>query len=330
MLQLKNAKNVFTLRDAGDVKKISKAAKKARKVVIIGGGAIGIEVASLLREKGKSVAILEVASQLMPGAYDIGLANKVKEILEKKGIKVKLGIQVKEIKKKMVVTSRGNIGFDLVICSCGVRANVELAQKLDCRLGKFGILVNQFCQTSQKGIWAIGDCAQAKSFITKKPIPSQLATTAVLMGKIAGMNIAGKKEKLEGVLNPAVSCFFDYAVGRVGLTEKEAKNEKISVKVASAQSTNQYPSQMSAKPLEIKLVFNQKNSRLIGAQVFGGKKDVGMRINLLSLAISQRLTAEKLSKLNYCAHPEETPLPFAEPMIMAAEQVVDVLRHREV
>ena len=319
---LKN-KNAFTLRSAADARKISRALEKSKRIVVIGGGAIGIEVAALSRERKKDVTILEIAEQLMPGAYDADYAEKVKGILEEKGIRIYLGVKVKEVKKKVIVTSKGNIDYDVILCSCGVRANVDLAKKLNCRLGKFGIVVNQFCQTSQEHVWAAGDCAQVRNLITKKLIPSQLATTAVAMGKIVGMNIVAKKMKFQGVLNPAVSCFFQYAVGRVGLTERAAKKEGLKIKVTQAHSVNQYPSQKTSMPLDVKLIFNKKNNQLVGAQIFGGKKDIGMRINLLSLAISQHLDAGKLAQLNYCAHPEETPLPFAEPIVMAAEGMIN-------
>ncbi len=157
--------------------------------------------------------------------------------------------------------------------------------------------------------------------ITQKVVPSQLATTAVIMGKTVGMNLAGKLVKFQGVLNPAVSSFFENGVGRVGLTEQEAKNEKIQIIVVRAESTDQYPSQKSAQPIEVKLIFKKANKRLIGGQFFGGKKSLGMRINLLSLAIAHHLTAKDLANLNYCAHPEETPLPFKEPIVMASEKV---------
>ncbi len=317
---IKDQKNIFVLRNANDVRKINQAIKRSLRAVIIGGGAIGVEVAALLKQRGLKVTILEIANQLMPGACDTEKAAKVKNVLEKQKINVKLGVTVKEIKKEAIITSQEKIKYDLIICACGVRASTELAEKLGCRLGKFGIKVNQFGQTSVKGIWAAGDCAQVKSLITQKVIPSQLATTAVMTGKIVGMNLAGKKIKFTGVLNPVVSCFFNFGIGRVGLAEKQAIENGLKIITTEAQSMDQYPSQPNTQPIEVKLIFNLKNRQLIGAQLFGGKKSLGMRVNLLSLAIAHRLTADDLSKLNYCAHPELTPLPFMEPIVMAAEE----------
>ncbi len=320
--RIKEFPNIFTLRRASDVRKIKKQLAKAKQVVVIGGGAIGIETAALLQEAKKKVTLLEAAPYLMAGAYDPDYSQKAQEVLEKNKVKVVCNAQIKEIKAKEIVLAKETIKYGLIICACGVRGNVELAKKLGCKIERFGIKINNQCLTTKKDVYAVGDCAQAKSLLTKKPLPSQLATTAVIMGKVAGLSLAGKKACFAGVLNPAVSCFFDKAIGRVGMTEKEAKENKIKIKTASAQATDQYPTQPTVQPIENKLIFDAKTNRLIGAQVFGGKKGVGLRINLLSLAIANKLTAEKLAQLNYCAHPEETPLPFMEPIVMAAEQIL--------
>ncbi len=319
---IEKQKNIFVIRQANDIKKIKKTLKNGSQVVVIGGGAIGIETASLLKQAKAKVTILEIANQLMPGAYDADYAQKVKSTLEKNKIKIKLGIKINKIEEKQIITSVGKIKYDLIICSCGVRANTKLAQSLNCRLGKFGVEINQFGQTSVSNIWAAGDCAQAKDLLTGKAIPSQLATTAVIMGKLVGANLSGQKMKFKGALNPAVSCFFNFGIGRVGLTENSAKTDGIKIKVVKSQSLDQYPSQPTSQTIEVKLIFNQNNQQLIGAQIFGGKKSLGMRINLLSLAIAHHLTANDLSQLNYCAHPETTPLPFMEPVVIASEKVI--------
>lgn len=319
---LKEQKNILTLRQANDLVKIKKAVSKSKKAVVIGGGAIGLEVATMLRRKGLSVTILEVADQLMPGAYDKDYADKIKKVIEDNKIKVKLGVRIQEVNEKEIIIPSEKIKYDFIVCSCGVRPEIELAQKLGCRIDKFGIQINQFGQTSVNDIWAAGDCVQAKDFITGQPIPSRLATTAVLMGKTVAMNLLGKRMTIPKIVNPAVSCFFDFGVGRVGLTKRQAEKSGIKTIIGEAQSTTQYPSQPTAQPIEIKLIFNAGNKRIIGAQLFGGKGSLGMRVNLLSLAITRQLTMNDLAKMNYCAHPEETPLPFMEPIVMAAENAM--------
>ena len=292
-----NLKNVFTLRNSKDVKEIQKSLKKARNIVIIGGGAIGITLASVLKNKKRNISIIELSPNLVFSAYDKEISKKVETVLKKAGIKILTNAKVKEIigdksVKAVVIASNKKIPADLVLLAVGARS------------------------------YAIGDCVQATDLITNKTTPSQLATTAVFQGKVAGINAAGGKAEYPGVVNPAVSLFEGVAVGRVGLTEKQAKANNFKILTGNAKSFNRYTCHSGAKPLEIKLVFDQKTKRILGAQIFGGEEGVSQRINLLSLAIQKKLTAVDLAKLNYCAHPELTPLPFAEPIVMAAEDAL--------
>jgi len=324
-----NLKNVFTLRTSDDVKKIYNQIKKAKNIVIVGGGAIGIELASLLSKK-KNVTIIEILPHLVYGAYDEEFSKIVEKTLKKSGIKILKNEGVKEIKgnKKvefLVTTKSKKIKTDMVLFSTGVRSETKLARDTGIRVGKFGIWIKNTMETSIKDVYACGDCAQAIDFITKKPTSSQLATTAVFQGKVAGANAAGMKNKYDGVVNPAVSAFCGIAIGRVGFTEKQAKENGFKIVTGNSESSTKYPYHPGAKKIKIKLVFDKKTRRILGAQIFGGSEGVSQRINLLSLAIYNRMKIENLMELNYCAHPELTPLPFAEPIVMAAEDAMKKL-----
>jgi len=219
--------------------------RKAKDVVIIGGGAIGIEVSSLLNREKRKVVIIELLPHLVSGSYDEEFSKDIEKILKEKGIKVLTNESAKrflgDVKVRYILTSKGKkIRADLVILSIGVRSNTDLAKDAGLEIGKFGIKVDEYQRTSDKDIYAIGDCAQAIDFITGKPTPSQLATTAVFQGKIAAINIVGGKIKYKGVVNPSVSEIFDLAIGRVGLTEKQAEGNGFKVVVGRANSYNIY------------------------------------------------------------------------------------------
>jgi len=323
----KDLKNVFTLRTSEDVKKIQTSMNVSKNIVIIGGGAIGIELASLLVRNKKNVTIIEILPHLVYGAYDEEFSKTVENTLKGCGVKVLTGESVKEIRGKgkaevIITNSSKRIRADIVLFTTGVRSETKLAKEAGIKIGKFGIWTKDTMETSIKDIYTCGDCAQAIHFITRKPTPSQLATTAVFQGKIAGTNSAGMKNQFRGVVNPAVSTFCEVAIGRAGLTEKQAKEEKFKVVVGEAESFNKYPYHPGAKKLRIKLTFDRKTKRILGAQIFGGQEGVSQRINLLSLAIYNRMKIEDIIKLKYCAHPELTPLPFAEPVVMAAEDAL--------
>ena len=323
----RDLENIFTLRTIKDVKKIRQGLKKAKNIVIVGGGAIGIEVASLLNEKGKNVTIIELLPHLISGAYDKEFSQEAEDALKQCGVKILTNYRVekfsgKEKVKYVVANKNKKIPADLVLLSIGVRSNIDLAKNAGIKIGKFGIGVDKYQETNVKNVYAIGDCAQAIDFITKKPTPSQLATTAVFQAKIAGANIAGKKISYSGVVNASVSAFECLAIGRVGLTEKQARTTGFKISIGWANSYNRYACHPGACPIKVKLIFEEKTKKILGGQIISGEQGVSQRINLLSLAIKKRMTALDLANLNYCANPGLTPLPFAEPIVMAAESVL--------
>ena len=325
-----NLRNVFTLRSPQDVENIGSALKESENISVVGGGAIGVELASVLKEKNKNITLIELLHHPLSRAYDEDYSKKAEELLKKSGVKVMTGKKLKEIKgdekvESLILESGEEVKSELVILAMGVRSDVELAREAGIRIGKFGIETNKKQETSLEGVYACGDCAQAIEFITNKPVPSQLATTAVFQGRVAGINAAGGSAEYDGVVNPAVSVMFNKAIGRVGLTREVCEKEGFEVVTGEASSYTRYPCHPAAKEIDIKLIFDKKSKRLLGAQLFGGEEGISQRVNLLSLAIKNRLTIEQVASLDYCAHPELTPLPFAEPIVMAAEEALKKL-----
>ena len=313
---------VFTLRDGEDVKKISEAASNAKSVIVIGGGAIGIEVASEFKKMGKDVTIIELLDHLMERVYDQEFCEKIEKILTDNGIILKTSTKVQEINDNKVITDKGTFEADLILMSIGVRAETELAKRIGLNVNK-GIVVNDKMETSMKDIYAAGDCAEYVSTIDGKPVPSQIATTAVIEGKIAAMNACGKDISLNGLTNPIASEVFNTPIGRVGFNELDCKNAGIEYVVGKAKSLNMYDSEKNAKPLEVKLLFEKNSKIIIGAEMIGA--NIAERIDLISLAIQKKAIIFDVAKLNYCAHPKLTPLPFMEPIVMAAEDAMTKL-----
>ncbi len=323
----KDLKNVFTLRTPDDVKNIEEAIKEANDIAIIGGGAIGIEIASVFRRKDKNVTLVELLPNLISGAYDKDYSKKAEEVLKKSGVRVITGKKVNELRgdtkvNSLILESGEEIKSELVILAVGVRSELELAKKAGANIGKFGIETNERQETSLEHVYACGDCAQAIDFITKKATPSQLATTAVFQGRVAGINAAGGDSSYAGVLNSAVSVISNIAVGRTGLTEEQAKKEGFELVIGEASSHTRYTCHPGAKKIDVKLIFDKKSKIILGAQLFGGEEGISQRVNTLSLAIKNKLTVQQLAVMDYCAHPELTPLPFAEPIVMAAEEAL--------
>ena len=323
----KDLDNVFTLRSPDDVKNIEVVLKESKNIAVIGGGAIGVELASVLQGEDRNITLVELLPHLISGAYDEDYSKKAEELLSKSEVKVITGKKVKEIKgdkkvQSLILESGEEIKSELVILTIGVRSEIGLAKEAGARIGQFGIETNERQETSLEEVYACGDCAQAIDFTTQKPTPSQLATTAVFQGRVAGINAAGGNAKSDGVVNPAVSVILNKAVGRVGLTEEQGKKEGFTLITGEASSHTRYTCHPNAKEIEVKLIFDRASKRLLGAQLFGGEEGISQRVNLLSLAIKNKLTIKEIANLDYCAHPELTPLPFAEPIVMAAEEAL--------
>jgi len=206
----------------------------------------------------------------------------------------------------------------------GIRINNELAQKAGIAIGETrGIKVNMRMETSVKDIYAAGDCAESISLITQRPTLSQLGTTAVRQGKVAGINAAGGYAIFTGVLGSAVSKMFDFEVGATGLTEFFANRAGIATVTGSITSKTRAEYYPGAQPIRVKIIVEKETQRIIGGQIVGGE-EVTQRINALSFAIQKQMTVRELVKADTCYAPPVSET--WEPMVLAAETALMKLR----
>jgi pyruvate/2-oxoglutarate dehydrogenase complex dihydrolipoamide dehydrogenase (E3) component len=153
--------------------------------------------------------------------------------------------------------------------------------------------------------------------ITGKKELSQLATNGVIQGKIVGKNILGKKEKYQGHTMAMIFQFLGEEFGQVGLNPKKAKLEGIDYVEGVSHSTDIYKDLSGVHNVLVKILFNKKNKRVIGATAYG--KNLVWIINLISFAISKKSTIEDLMKFDYASHPSLSPWPFMDPIVDASE-----------
>jgi NADPH-dependent 2,4-dienoyl-CoA reductase/sulfur reductase-like enzyme len=178
-------------------------------------------------------------------------------------------------------------------------------------------------ETSVKDVYAIGDCAEAIHIVTQKPALPQLGTVAVRQGKVAGINAAGGYSLFTGVLGSAVTRLFDTDVGVTGLTETSAQRAKIETVAGTISSKTKADYYPGALPIKVKLIVEKESQRIIGTQIIGGE-EVTQRINAMSLAIQNQMTALELAKADTAYAP---PLCETwEPLVLAAEMVLMKLR----
>lgn len=208
---------VVAIRRICDVEKINAFLPKVTEAVVIGGGVLGLEAAWELRKSGVSVTVLELAPQLMGRQLDSEGGAFLKMLIEKKGIEVKLNVEIEKIEGQDYVTGvrlgdGSIINGSLVIISAGVRANMSLAEKAGIETDR-AVVVNEYMETSLPDIYACGDCAQYQG------VNYAIWPQAVEMGKVAGANAAGEKKRYEGVAAALTFHGMDtslFAIGDVG------------------------------------------------------------------------------------------------------------------
>ncbi len=317
---------VFALRNLADGMRIRYfiEQQKPKRVVIIGSGYIGLEMAENLKLKDMDVVVIEKLPQVLPN-IDADMAALVQQELEANGCRVKTDSEVESIEGDNKVTavrlaSGQKIVCDLVIVSIGVRPNTAFAVSGGVSPGRTGaIAVNQKMETNLKDVYAAGDCAEAFHTVLGKPVFIPLGTTANKQGRIAGDNASGKFARFHGIVGTAVVKVFKQEIARTGLTLFQAEQAGFactSVSISGHSRAGYYP---GGKKIQVKLVFEKENGRLLGGQLVGGE-GVSKRIDVLATALQQKMTVEELTQLDLSYAP-----PFApvwDPLLIAANQAV--------
>ncbi|MDI6643113.1 MAG: FAD-dependent oxidoreductase [Candidatus Hodarchaeaceae archaeon] len=315
--------NVFTLRTMRDGEEILAALPRVSRAVVVGAGAVGIEAASALRERGLETTLVEMQPSVLPGMLDPDMSDAVIDRLNQVGISTVCGKPVKEIrggeKVSSVVLEDKEIPADIVILAVGVKPDVELAREAGIEFGPTEMIkVDDHLRTSAPDVYAAGDCAETRCFFTNRPIKSQLATTAIRMGKVAGVNAAGGDEVFRGVLNTVVSSAYGLEIASTGLTTQAAKEagiETIAGRIRTLSKPYFYP---GAEPIIVKLVVEPKERRIVGGQVIGD--GAAERVNMLAFAITHNVTVDELARIEYCYAPPVNDC--IEPLVVAAEAVL--------
>lgn len=315
----------FLLRTIDDARRLRHKieAEKPRRVVVIGGGYIGVEAADGLLDHGVSVTVIDMAPQLLTN-FGAPIAKHVEDDLRAAGVDVRLGHGVSglETKDGRVVGVRTTAGdtlrADVVVVALGVRPNVALAEAAGIALGETGaIAVDAQQRTSVENVFAAGDCCEALHLVTGKPTYVPLGTTANKQGRIAGTVIGGGRASFPGIVGTAVLKARDVSVARTGLTERQALElgfDAASTMIKSMDRVATYP---GARDIWVKLVAERGSGRLLGGQVAGyDGAAVAGRINVVAAALTTRMDAEAFSHLDLSYAP-----PFAQvwdPLLVAA------------
>jgi NADPH-dependent 2,4-dienoyl-CoA reductase/sulfur reductase-like enzyme/rhodanese-related sulfurtransferase len=283
----KEKEHVFSLRNIGDMYKIKKFIdeKNPKKAVIVGTGFIGLELTENFKNIGIDVTLVEMLPQVTPG-LDSDMAIYVEKALEKNGVLVITGNSANEIEDdKVILADKREVEADIVIIATGVRPNVDLAVEAGIKIGTLGaIAVNTKMETSEKDIYAAGDCIEQFHLVTGKPVYRPLGSTANKTGRIAGNNAAGGELEFRGILGTGIFKVFNLTVAQTGLTEKEALKEGYDISVSHNIKPNK-PEYFGGKEMVIKSIADKKDGRLLGVEIVG-EEGVDKRIDVFATLIT--------------------------------------------
>lgn len=304
------SKKIFTLRNVPDTDTIKNYVntENPKRAIVVGGGFIGLEMAENLHDLGIQVDVVEMANQVM-APLDFSMAAIVHRQLTDKGVGLHLEDGVSRFEEKdggvtVHLRSGKQIATDMVLLSIGVRPETKLAKDAGLAIGeRGGITVNDYMQTSDADIYALGDAVEVRHLVTGQPALIPLAGPANKQGRIVADNIVfGNKEKYPGSIGTSIAKVFDLTVAAAGANAKLLQRNNIpyiSSYTHGASHAGYYP---GAVPLSIKILFAPENGKLLGAQLVGFN-GVDKRIEMLAQVIQRGGTVHDLTELEHAYAP---------------------------
>jgi len=301
---------ILTLRNLQDMDRIKERAQQAAKVLVIGAGFIGLEMAEQLIHLGKKVMLAEMADQVLP-VMDAEMVRPVEQELRDNGVELFLGDGIQSFHKegdnlKAKLKSGRTMEADLVVLSIGVKPETHLAKEAGLEIGPRGhIVVNEYQQTSNADIYAAGDAVQTRDLVSGDPTAVPLGGPANRQGRLAADHIVRGSDGVrpyQGSLGTAIVRVFDMAAATTGWTEKRLKQANrafLTTTISDFQHASYFP---GAQYVTLKLLWDPADGRLLGAQAFG-VDGVDKRIDIIATAIKGGMTIDDLAELELAYAP---------------------------
>ncbi|MEN8137834.1 MAG: FAD-dependent oxidoreductase [Bacteroidota bacterium] len=311
--------------------KFNKKLKDLNKIVVIGGGFIGVEMSDELKKAGKDVTLVEMQKTILSLAFDEHVALEVEKIVKEEGINLITGNGIKKIigndgKVSAVELQNGEIlEADAVILSTGYAPNTELAESINLRLNRKGFIkVDEYMRTEIADIFAVGDCAEKIDFFTRKSSGAMLASIATAEARVASMNLykLSTLKTISGTITIFATSMNGKGFGSAGLTESQAVAEGFNVVTGTFEGADKHPGTLpgTSKQL-IKLIVSRETGIILGGEVIGGMS-AGELTNIIGFIIQNRMTLNALLTAQIGTHPLLTGSPVKYSLIKAAEEVV--------
>lgn len=305
-----NLEGIFTLRNVNDTDYIKNyiQQKQVKKVLVIGAGFIGLEMAENFHDLGLGVTLIEMGNQIL-APIDFPVAAMVQQHIRSKGVNLRLSTAVTGFTKngeslEVSLNNGETLIADMVLLSIGVRPDTRLAIAAGLKIGNArGIWVNDYLQTSDPDIYAVGDAIEFENPITGQSLITYLAGPANKQGRICANNVVlGNVHKYKGAINTAIVKVFDMTVATAGTATKHLKAANINHIVSTTHSGSHAAYYPDAKQMTIQIAFSPDDGRLLSAQV-AGYDGVDKRIDILSSFITQHQTIDELISFEHAYAP---------------------------
>ena len=323
---------ITPVRYLSDLERLREFASKGKRAVVVGGGYIGVEIAVELSEMGLDVGIVEMLPKVLMATTEPEFVDPLEQLLKDHGVKLFTGKKVVSFEQRsadeIVINLDGDesITADFVVLSVGVILNTELAAEAGLEVSPLGIKTDEYLRTSDEHIYASGDCAEKRSFITGKPCRGEFGTNAVFMSRVVAQNILGNRKKFPGVINASATTVFGWGLGQAGLTEKMAQEEGLKVVSGTSKVPDKYPMLEDVAPITTKLLFDSETRKLIGGGVLRKGFGAAQSSDFISLAIQLGATIEDILNYQYATHPEQAAKPSDNSYTFAARDAANKLK----
>ncbi len=307
---------IFTLRTIPDSRQIRAwiTERNVKRVVVVGGGFIGLEMTENLVNRGIAVTIIEMLPQVMP-TLDPEMATPIQRHLASKGVALCLGDGVTRFEQQadgsIVAITQSNAmhAADLVILAIGVRPETTLAREAGLEIGDLGgIRVDDRMRTSDARIWAVGDAVEVQDFVTGQWALVPLAGPANRQGRLAADNILGRRVSFRGVQATAACKVFDMTIASTGASEKALRRQGAESRLGPYDKIYLHPGHHAgyypgAKPIMIKLIFSTGDGTILGVQAVG-EEGVERRVDVIAMAMQRHSTVFDLEEAELCYAPQ--------------------------
>lgn len=319
---IEKVKNIYQVSNITDAKLIAEQLQIKRKILVVGGGVIGLEAVDALVEKEHRVSLVD-ASSYIPTIIDFDMAYYVEEILDSAGVLTYLKRKVVKFSndgKKAFLDNGNEISFDLLIYAIGAKPDTKLLSGTKIKIGKTGgILVNNKFETTSKDIYAIGDVCEDINFITrKKGITSNALVASKNARKLAKI-ILGYPEKNTGYLKTGIMKLRKFEIAWCGLGEKELSDSKIKFETIRLHLPSITSCYKNISDLKIKVLFSKKSKKIYGAQVIG-ESGADKFIDIISTLIKLNNNILKLKELEISYAP---PYNIVKPAILKVGYIAE-------